>query len=307
MDPQGARCGIPADPSVLDLIVSPTDPRRSGARVFNDRLLEASRGALELWLDASRWWAGVVIEGAGSWREENARVLSETAQGLARKLEGREVNTECAGRPLVAIVDAIQFYRDDEDAARLKLRDIDWDGLRVERLSIFADEMTISPPPSLELSLRGVALEGRVRLRELVAWLDRELPRWQLAVTADNLIEAVPNSTRASIAVAPRVLGGEVEVELRELRWRALHLRLPAWLRLVRTLKLSPLPEGVAVREANLRQDVVEFVIALPDATRPLTCLPRSLARAGPSDSRLAVDGKLRTAAPGAPSPTLHQ
>ncbi len=229
-----------------------------------------SRGALQLWLDAAKWWTGAVADSAGAVYAENERLVSETAAALTRRLQGRRIEGQCGGRSLQATLESIHIYRGSRDQARLKFSHVDWGGLEIERLSVFADEVSITPPPSLSLTLDQVRLEGRIPLRELVAWTDRNLERWRLSVTADNLIEAVAARSRMGFIVEAGLVDGELEVELREVRWRALRVRLPGWLRLTRKLRLPSSPDGITSSQARRRGPAVEFLVTMASVNTPV-------------------------------------
>jgi len=238
--------------------------------IVNEQLLRASRGALQLWLDAAKWWTGAVAEGAGAMYAENERLVSETAEALTRRLQGRRIEGQCAGRSLQATLDSIHVYRGSRDQARLRLSHVDWGGLEIERLSVYADRVSITPPPSLSLTLDQVRLEGRIALRELVAWADRSLTAWRLSVTVGNQIEAAPACGRMGFIVEADLVDGELEVELREVRWRALRVRLPGWLRLSRKLPLPFSLEEATVSEARRRGAAVEFLVTMSSVNTPV-------------------------------------
>jgi hypothetical protein len=154
--------------------------------------------------------------------------------------------------------------------ARVALRDVHWDGVRIQQLSILAEEVAIMPPPNVALRLSGGVLEGRVALRELVAYVDRSVARWQLNVTDAFLIEAVSRDSAARFAFEPVLSGGELEIELRTVRWRGLWLRLPRWIRLTRKIQLPPLPSGIAVSDARRNNATVEFLLSVPSVSSSL-------------------------------------
>ncbi len=250
--------------------MTPQDSGGGERPIVNEQLLRASRGALQLWLDAAKWWTGAVAESAGVVYADNERLVSETAEALARRLQRRRIEGQCGDRRLQATLESIHVPRGSPDQARLKLSHVDWGGLEIERLSVFADEVSVTPPPSLSLTLDQVRLEGRVRLRELVAWADQSLTAWGLSVSASNLIEAVPARGRMRFIVDPMLVDGELEVELREVRWRALRVRLPGWLRLRRKLQLPFLPEGITITEARRRGPAVDFLVTMASVSTPV-------------------------------------
>jgi hypothetical protein len=242
-----------------------------------ERLLSATRGGLELWLDATKWWtgavadsAGAVVGGAGAWREDNEWLLREAVGRLARAFEERQIEVELGGSPVRATLESIQLYRGGRDGALLTFRDVNWNGVLIDRLKVIAEQTAISSPPTMMLTLSGVKLEGRVAFSELVAWLDRGVARWELRATEEGLIEAVSHNRGWRLTFEPALLGGELQVELRELRWRSVRIPGPRLFRVLRRLQLPSLPAGISVSEARRAANDVEFVLDVPPISRRL-------------------------------------
>src|SRR5947209_7685404 len=98
-------------------------------------------------MDVTKLWAGAVLETAGLWRDGNSRLLASSAAELARRMEGRPVETELAGRPFRATLERIDFQGRDLRRLHVVLGDAEWDGVPIEPLALLADEASISPPP----------------------------------------------------------------------------------------------------------------------------------------------------------------
>jgi hypothetical protein len=219
----------------------------------------------ESWLEATRWWTEALAEGPRLWPEANARLLVELAGGLARAFRGRPVGVELFGRRIRGELDSLWLdRRDDHYAGRLELRSVDCHGLEVDALSVVADAVALTSPPRVALMASGVEVQGRSALEPLVAWLDRELPEWNLRVAEGALIRAVPRSGGKRFLVDAAICDDELEVELRALQWGRVTLRCPYWLRLTRKMRLPALPEGVSVAEARHRGSSVEFRLSMP-------------------------------------------
>jgi hypothetical protein len=225
----------------------------------------------EAWLGATRWWADALVAGPQAWPDANGKLLAEFADSAARRFRGRRIEFDIGGRRVRATLESIRLdRRDNRYGARLQLRDVDWDGLLFDRLSIVAAAVTLSPPPTVALTAFGVELEGLSSLASLVAWLDRRMPQWELGVGQRGLIEATRASSQRRLLLEPVVLDGALEVELRGVGWRSLWLRLPAWLRLTRNLALPTLPEGISVAEARRRGASVDLRLSVPAVSRRL-------------------------------------
>jgi hypothetical protein len=238
---------------------------------IDERLRRASRGAFDLWLDVTRWWTGAVVESAGAWRAENARLLAGTVAEVARGLEGRQVETDYAGRAFRATVETVELDRTPSHGVRLTLGDAVWDDLPIECLSVLAGEVSVQPPPEMALTLSQVNVSGRIGLTELAPWLRRSLPNWGFAVTADNLIEAVGPGGRRRFILDPAIADGKLELVVHEFRWWGLRLPIPRWIRVVRRIALPPVSDGVVLAEATRQGDAIDFKIRLRRICKPLS------------------------------------
>lgn len=231
----------------------------SYARDMNERLL---RGTFSAWRAVlSPLLTDVVAERSGAW---------PVVEGLASRLEGQRVEFELGGATARGVLESVALDRHhDQRRTRLRLVQFEWDGLRFEALSVVAQSVALTPPPDVVLTAAGVELAGRSPLGPLVAWLDGRLPEWRLGVTRDGLVEAVPQGGRGErFEVVPLVLDGELEVELRAVRWGGVRLRFPTWLRLVRKVALPALPEGLTIVEARCRGTGVDLRLSVPSVSR---------------------------------------
>jgi hypothetical protein len=223
------------------------------------------------WLEATRWWTQAQAEGPALRPESDAGLLVELAGGAARAFRGRRVGFELGGLRVRAELDSLWLdRRDDRYAGRLELRSVECDGLHVEALSVVADTVALTPPPKLVLTADGVELAGRAALEPVVAWLDRRIPGWDLSVVEGGHIQAVPRGGDKRFLVDAALRDGELEVELRALRWRRVTVRCPAWLRLTRKIRLPALPEGASLAEARRHGADVEFRLSVPTLGRSL-------------------------------------
>jgi hypothetical protein len=241
---------------------------------IDERLRRATRGAFDLWLDAGRWWAGAVVESAGVWRAENARLLADTVAEVARRLQGHRFETVYGNRAFRATIEQVDVDRTPSHGVRLTLGDAVWDDVPIERLLVLADELSIEPPPAVALTLSEISVQGRVRLTELAAWLTRTFPRWGFAVTPDNLIEAARPGRRRRFTLEAAIADGELQVVVHQFSWSVVRLPIPERMRPVRRIPLPPVPDGVVLTEARPDGDVVAFTIRLPRIRRPLPLPP---------------------------------
>jgi hypothetical protein len=229
-----------------------------GATALRQPYLEATRALTERLTDA------------GALSRADPSLLVDLARGVARMFRGRRVGGELGGSSISAVLHSITLERRDEDwGGRLELRSVDWDGLELETLSMVASAVMLTPPPNLMLSVVDVELRGAAALEAVIAWVDLKVPEWTLR-TDGGVIEAVRRGAATRFVFDALVRDGELEVELRAVRWRRLSLRSPRWLRLNRNIRLPSLPDGMWVAEARHRGADVEFRLSIPTIRRRL-------------------------------------
>jgi hypothetical protein len=225
--------------------------------------------AIGPWIEAASRWPVAPAEALPLRPQADAALLAELAGGVARAFRGRRVGFELGGRRVRAELDGLWLdRRDDRCGGRLELRSVECADFELETLSVVADRVALAALPRVSVTASGLLIEARAPLEPVVAWLNRRLPDWDLGVADGGLIQAVPRGGGKRLLVDAAVRDGELEVELRALRWRGLTLRCPAWLRLARRMPLPALPEGVLVAEASRRGSRVELRLAVADVRR---------------------------------------
>ena len=198
---------------------------------------------------------------------------------LAASLEGRRLNLTFAGRAFEALVHWVGV-RDGDEAhqVRVELRDVAYDGWRIDSLEIVADEVRLEALPDGTLTACGVRVDGCTPLAPVVAWLDQRSADWRLAVGPGGQVEARDGgSPGMRVDIEASVTDGEVHLELCGVGRGGGRLALPGWLRLRRTVPLPALPLGAEVVDARRRGDMVEFRLTIPSVSRSLTALVPAL------------------------------
>jgi len=210
------------------------------------QVLDANARLLGVPLAAARWWSDVLAGAFG-----------------ATGLEGRRFVVRCGGQPLEAVVDSVRVEpRAGRFGARLALRHVKWDGLRFDRVTAVAHRVAVSAPPDASLTATDVVIEGRAALEPLVLWLDRRVSGWNLTVGQHGL-EAVRRGGRVRLEVEPAVRDDVLELEVRGIGWRGMHVRLPFWSRVTRSSRLEALPEGVSIQAAQRHGTTVELRLSV--------------------------------------------
>jgi hypothetical protein len=201
------------------------------------------------------------------------RTSADVMAMLATRLEGQRLSLPVDGRRLEGLVHWIGVQGSAEPhQIRIVLREVDYDGWRLDPVAIAADEVRMGASPAANLTAFGLRIDGRAPLRSLMARLNRQLKDWSLAVGPDGRVEARNvRCPELRLTVEPTVQDHRVDVELCGVRWRRVHLNLPTWLRLRRIVELPPLPLGVVVVDARRRGDAVDLRLTVPSVSKKLS------------------------------------
>lgn len=201
------------------------------------------------------------------------RTSADVIAMLATRFEGRRLSLPIDGRRLEGLVHWIGVHGSAEPhQVRIELREVDYDGWRLDPVAIAADEVRMRSSPAANLMAFGLHIDGRAPLQPLVTRLNRQLREWSLAVDADGRVEARNvRSPELRLTIEPTVQDHRVDVELCGVRWRRVHLNLPTWLRPRRIVELPALPLGVVVVDARRRGDAVDLRLTVPSVSKNLS------------------------------------
>jgi hypothetical protein len=229
-------------------------------------------GPLDFWIDATKRAAGALLSGAAAWREESERLVAENVERIARRFRGREIVLRGGGKSLRGVLVSLELRGSSGRAAELVLSDALWSAMRVRTLSIVAEQLAMTPPPSVGVTLHGMRVTGEMEFAELIAWVDERVPQWTLTVDHAGMLRATSLDGTRRFALEPVVIGGQLEVEVRGVSFHGVGARVPRWLRVTRKIPL-PLPEGVSITEARKNGQDVAFALTLPPVTRSFDLL----------------------------------
>jgi hypothetical protein len=201
------------------------------------------------------------------------RTSADIIAMLATRFEGRRLGLPIDGRRLEGLVHRIDIQGSAEPhQIRIELREVDYDDWHLDLMAVAADEVRVGSPPAANLTASGLRIHGRAPLQPLMARLTTQLKDWSLAVGDDGRVEARNvRSPELRLTIEPAVQDHRVDVELRGVRWRRLHLNLPTWLRLRRIVELPALPLGAVVVDARRRGDAVDLRLTVPSVTKNLS------------------------------------
>ncbi|OOL32730.1 hypothetical protein GQ85_05680 [Rhodococcus rhodochrous] len=218
---------------------------------------------LETW--GRLWSMDALVPSGVWWAAADPGLFPELVSGLGRALRGRRLGLEVGGRRIRAELHSVWLdRRDNQFAGRLELRGVECEGLQIQRLSVAADTVALTPPPDLAIVTFGVELRGHTTPETFVAWLDRRLSDWDLRIVEGRLVEAVSRGGHRRFLLDGLVHDGEVEAEVRAVGYRRMTFRCPRWLRFTRRFRLPALPEGAALVAVTRNGDRVEFRLTMP-------------------------------------------
>jgi hypothetical protein len=223
---------------------------------------------LDAWRSATSWWTQPVAPAGRALAEANLRLLGELADGLMRRFEGRRVEVLLGAARVEAVLESIRLRRvDGRYTGRLDLTDVLWHGLPIATLAAVARTVRLEPGAASMLVVEDIELVGSTPVEALLAEIEPWVDGWSLAVGADGRIEARGRRPGLVVVVEPVVEEHELELELREVRWAGVRLRIPYWLRLVRRMPVPGLVHGATITEARRRDGMIDFRLHVPSLT----------------------------------------
>lgn len=248
-------------------------------RPFGFWIGSAPRLWLDTWREATRWWTEPAAE---HWSEAGWRLLDELIDGISTRFAGRHFDVVVGTRRVGGVLESLRLRRDDEDgAATAELSDVVWDGWTAQRLTVRAGGIRLARQAGIDIS--DVDVAGRAPLAATIARLNREL-RWRLRLDDQGRVHVRRPRHALTVVVVATIHEHTVRVELRGVRWRALHYDLPLWLRVTGTRELPVLAHGLRIRHATPSTDSIDFRLWLPLVSGQLdfAALRDAISRGGP-------------------------
>lgn len=253
------------------MTVGRLDPLNLAPRLAGG-LRRGAPAAMELWLEATKWWAGSArVAADAAWVDVQGQILANLVDGLMGGFAGRAIEFDVDGRKARAILESVWLgRRGGRFEARLELRQVTWDGWEVQSLSIHAPSIELTSSLDTQLRASHVRAEGQASLAALARCLDERIAGWSFHSEEDGMLTVGRRGRRRTLHVEALVEEGRCRCELREIRWRGLRLGVPRWLRLTRSFALPTPPGQASVVDARARGGVVGFRATVPEVTRRL-------------------------------------
>ncbi|CAN5679971.1 hypothetical protein BH24ACT4_BH24ACT4_09820 [soil metagenome] len=126
------------------------------------------------------------------------------------------------------------------------------------------------PGRQVTLQAEEVEVRGTAPLDVLVGWLDQRVAGWSLEIDDQGRVVARRRPGDPTLVADAQVVDGTLVLELRAVRWRAFHLRIPHWLRLERRVPV-PLGDGWTISEATRSGDRVRFDLVREGFREPVS------------------------------------
>ena len=219
------------------------------------------------WRDATRWWIDALAEVPARAPLAEPALLRLLVADVMRVYRGRSVGFDAGGRPGRGRLESIGLAR---SGGRLELRNVVWDGWRMDRVEVVADRVAVRGAPDVAVVASDVAVNGTSTLAALIAWVDGKLPALSLSADDGGVVEARRAGGSTRFIVDADVRDDKLRVELRGVRRGRMRLRAPRWLRLTRTFDVPQLTDGASVREAQLHGGRVEFRLLVPSVVKAI-------------------------------------
>jgi len=226
----------------------------------------SASGWIARWTEATRSWP----DPTGS-RPSPERVLADIVEGIGGRFLGRRLTLDRIGNGVALTLEEIEVLRRKGwHDVELVASDVVWSGARITSVSVHASNVSLELGATTTLTSDIVEVEGKTDPPAAIAWLSTLLDdEWRLDVSQTGLVDARRPSGEVVLLLAAEVHHSEVNIELRAIRWRRLHLVIPRWLRLQRSRRLPPLPRDVEVVYAGLEDGTVSFRLRVPRLREP--------------------------------------
>jgi hypothetical protein len=213
------------------------------------------------------------------------RVLLETFASVADALVGKEVELQAATGTITVLVDSIAGTHsappvalgalrpgldlEGLEAVDIVLHDVRWDGGRIDRLAIRADNVHLEGGMVAKVVAGPVGLAGEVDQTTLDAWLaDHDSP---VAVELDGTDRAtVRPGGRIAAEVSAELDGDVVSFPVHRVSWAGIPLPFVHRFVATRTATVPPLPRGLQLTGLSSRPGVLAATAVLDDFREPI-------------------------------------
>ena len=201
---------------------------------------------LDAWLDLTTWWVEPAKTVAERARRTDPRVvLLEIVEGISRQFESQRFDAVVRSTPVSGVLESIRLVRGETVDARVELRDVRIADFAIERVSANVPSVGLQITRDVRLSADKPVVQLRIDLRELVEWVQPDVPDdWSLRVDHADRVWAKHATRPIEVRVEPALRGETIELTVRAVRLWDRTFRLPRWLRPTREIA-PPIPNGM--------------------------------------------------------------
>lgn len=224
------------------------------------RLFEQSR--LEQWISYTTGWVEPMADlGAGTVTALLPdTVLTVLSEGILSRFGGREISATLLGHQLTGTLDVLKMRRRGAHfQTKAVLRELDWDGLVVDEVTVIAHEVRLVPGVPTRIRSARVDIDGTVTLQALLDRFAGHAREWDLSVAERGLVRAVHRRRRISAELDASITDDVLELDVRRANW--LGMPVPRRWRTTESIQVPELPSGARVRRAVRDGELVRFRI----------------------------------------------
>lgn len=213
------------------------------------------------------------------------RVLLETFASVADAFVGKEVELRAATGTVTVVVESISGTHsappvalgalrpgldlEGLEAVDLAVTDVRWDGGRIDRLTIRADNVHLEGGMVAKVVAGPIGLSGEVDQGTLDAWLHEHDSA--VAVELDGTDQAtVRPGGRVSAVVSAELDGDVVRFPVHQVRWAGIPLPFVHRFVTTREATVPPLPRGMRLTGLSSRPGVLAATAVLDDFREPI-------------------------------------
>ncbi|MBF6350128.1 hypothetical protein IU448_14050 [Nocardia flavorosea] len=224
------------------------------------RLFEPSR--LEQWISYTTGWVEPMADlGAGTVTALLPdTVLTVLSEGILSRFGGREISATVLDHHLTGTLDVLKVRRRGAHfQTKAVLRDLLWDGLVLDEVTVIAHEVRLVPGVPTRMRSARVDIDGTVTSAALLDRFAGHARDWELSVTGQGIVRAVHRRRRISAELDASITDDVLELDVHRATWFGMPVP-PRW-RTTEPIRIPELPSGARVRRAVRDGELVRFRI----------------------------------------------
>ncbi|MFI1464367.1 hypothetical protein [Nocardia carnea] len=222
------------------------------------RLFEQAR--LEQWISYTTAWVEPVADlGAGTVTALLPdTVLTVLSEGILSRFGGREISATLLDHHLTGTLDVLKVRRRGAHfQTKAVLRDLDWDGLTLDEVTVIAHEVRLVPGVPTRIRAARIDIDGTVTLPALLGRFADRAPEWELTPAEQGPVRAVHRRRRISAELDASITDDILELDIHRATWFG--MPVPRRWRTTEPIRIPELPSGARIRRAVRDGELVRF------------------------------------------------